>query len=78
MYPNVCICAAKSEVDLKGIGIHNWTTMCDCDIQPVVCLIRNKHVAEMVKSKPNFDIDLIKVKAVKWVSPKQNKDYKRE
>ena len=53
------ICAAKSEVDLMA-WCYNWTTMCDSNIQPVMS---DKEAREMVKSKPNFAIDLIKFKA---------------
>jgi hypothetical protein len=53
------ICAAKSEVDLMAWA-YNWTTLFDFNIQPVMS---DNEVREMVKSKPNFAIDLIKFKA---------------
>ena len=54
-----CICAAKSEYDLQACA-YNWNTMGDCTIEPVMS---DTEIRGMVKSKPNYAMDLVKAKA---------------
>jgi len=54
-----CICAAKSEYDLQA-WVYNWYVMSDNSIQPVMS---DRECCAMIKSKPNFALDLIKAKA---------------
>jgi len=59
MGTGICICAAKSEYDLQK-WCYNWNSMADNSIQPVMS---DKEWGDMIKSKPNFALDLIKAKA---------------
>lgn len=55
----LCICAAKSEYDLQA-WCYNWNSTSDNNIQPVMS---DTETRGMVKSKPNYAMDLVKAKA---------------
>ena len=60
----LCICAAKSEYDLQA-WVYNWHYMSDNNIQPVMS---DTETRGMVKSKPNYALDLVKAKAAMGVA----------
>jgi len=59
-----CICAAKSEYDLQAWA-YKWNSMINCTIEPVMS---DSEARGMVKSKPNFALDLIKAKAAMGIT----------
>ena len=54
-----CICAAKSAYDLQAWA-YNWNATTNCTIEPVMS---TAEIRGMVKSKPNYAMDLVKAKA---------------